>query len=99
VSHFVMQIVSLVSGDQATAFDGQYLEEYDPGRNGHDPHGRPMLAHVKTTPDPHRAMRFKTAGEAMDLWQAVDPRQPTRPDGRPNRPLTAFTITLQRLED
>jgi hypothetical protein len=45
-------------------FDGQYLKEYDPNRNGVDPSGQPMLAHVACTDDPAAALHFEDAGEA-----------------------------------
>jgi hypothetical protein len=88
----VMQIVCLTDGTR-TAFDGQYVVEYDPGRDGVDPTGRPMLCYLRTTPRVQDATRF-TGYDALELWRAVDPRQPTRPDGRPNRPLTAFTVSI-----
>lgn len=77
-------------------FTGLYLEEYDPSRNGLDPAGRPMIAHVMGTSDPSLAMRFDDRLEAWDCWRQVDPREPVRKDGKPNRPLTAFTITVMR---
>jgi hypothetical protein len=80
-----------------TPFDGQYLVEYDPDRSGHDPEGRPMLAHVVTTPHVADARTFPTAVEAWACWRQQSSRWPTRPDGLPNRPLTAFTIEVESL--
>jgi hypothetical protein len=80
----VVRLLGLTNG-QSTEYDGQYLVEYDPGRDG----VRGLLCHLVTTPDVNQATRF-TAEAALTLWRMVDPRKPTRPDGKPNRPLTAF---------
>ncbi|MCV7298060.1 DUF2510 domain-containing protein [Mycobacterium barrassiae] len=50
--------------------------------------------HLVTTPDIQWATRF-SATETVDLYRAVDRRNPTRADGEPNRPLTAFTIETE----
>lgn len=89
----VIRVWGLAGGD-TTGFDGQFLVEYDPNRRGHDPDGRPMLAHVRTTPHPGAALTFPTGVEAWALWRQQSTRWPRRPDGRPNRPLTAFTIEV-----
>jgi hypothetical protein len=34
-------------------------------------------------------------GEWLDLWQRPSTEVPLRPDGRPNRPLTAFTVEFE----
>lgn len=89
-----MQIVGLINGG-ATPFDGQWLVEYDPERDGRAPDGSPMLAHILTTPDIDQARVFDSHAEALDLWRSVCQRQRTRwPDGKPNRPLTAFTVEI-----
>ena len=78
--------------DGPTAFDGQYLMEYDPARPGVDPEGRKMIAHVVTTPDPEKALVFPSMDEALETWRRS---HGTREDCRPNRPLTAFTVTFE----
>jgi hypothetical protein len=83
-----------LDGGGRTAFDGQYVVEFDPGRDGTEPGtGRPMMAHLVTTPRIEEATRYATA-DAFDLWRAVDPRCPIRPDGKPNRPLTALSVNF-----
>lgn len=76
-------------------FDGMWLVEYDPGRPGVAPDGRPMLAHITATDDPAKAQRFTSIADFHDLWRATSGR--TRPDGRPDRPLTAFDVEYVRL--
>lgn len=84
-----------VPGAGATGFEGRWLEEYDPSRPGRDPVGRPMLAHVLATDDPARALRFASASAARRTWMRWDGQ--VRPDGKPSRPLTAFTIEISKL--
>ena len=88
-----IQIISLANGG-STPYDGEYVREYDPARNGIDKHGYLMTAHLVTTPNRDEAMQFAHARDALDCWRQTDPRQPKRPDGRPNRPLTSFTVEI-----
>lgn len=83
-----IKILGLNSG-QPTEFDGKWLMEYDPGRQGFDSTGRPMIAHVKVTDDPAKALQFDDPADALRLWQKPDG---IRTDGKPNRPLTAFHV-------
>jgi hypothetical protein len=90
----VIQIIGLINGG-GTGFDGQFVVEYDPGRDGRDPiTGQPMMCHLVTTPDIDKATRY-SAVEAFELWRSVDPMLPFRADGQPNRPLTAFNVAIQ----
>lgn len=54
---------------------------------------------VTLTSDPGEALRFKDVREALEAWKAPSTVRPIRPDGRPNRPLTAWTAELMRVED
>lgn len=94
----VLKFEGMANGDPGP-FDGQYLLEYDPERDGETPEGRPMIAHILATPDPSKALRFPGAREALECWKRTCERDPTRPDGRPNRPLTAFTVAVVPAED
>jgi hypothetical protein len=94
----VIQIVGLINGG-TTSFDGQYVVDYDPSRNGVEPSsGFPMCCYLETTPDRDKATRFEIR-DAFALYQQVDPRHTIRPDGKPNRPLTAFTVTIEKVSD
>lgn len=83
-----IKIISLNSG-QPTEFDGKWLAEYDPRRQGFDSMGRPMIAHVKVTEDPMMALKFDDPADALKLLMQADGK---RTDGKPNRPLMAFTV-------
>jgi hypothetical protein len=72
-----------------TYFAGGYLVAYDPEVG--------MASLV--VGDKTQALRFADGGEAMALWRSVPSRQPTRPDGKPNRPLTSFTIAIANEND
>ena len=89
---YVMRIRGPVDGTP-TDFAGQYIVEYDPSRAGtHPVTGEPMTVfHLVTTPDPYRA-KHVAESEVTAIWRAVDRRNPTRADGEPNCPLTAFTV-------
>lgn len=87
-----IKIVGL-SGGQPTPFDGQFVVEYDPEHDGCDPDGLPMVCVLRTTPDREQALDLPVH-EATELWKRQCVRDPVRPDGRPNRPLTAFTVEI-----
>jgi hypothetical protein len=90
----VIKIVGLANGEPSV-FDDQYIVEFDPGRDGTEPGtGRFMRCHLVTTPDIREATVFD-AMDAIKLWRSVDPREPTRPDGKPNRPLTAWSVLMK----
>lgn len=71
---------------------GQFVRVYDPDAHG----GR---GHVDFTRNPGEAMHFTTVKAALDTWRVQSTVQPWRGDGQPNRPLTAFTITVTPLAD
>ena len=50
--------------------------------------------HVEFTKDPAKAMQFNSNPEAFDYWRTTSKTNPVRPDGQPNRPLTAYTVEI-----
>ena len=81
-----IQAVGFVNGmpcDHA----GQYLESFDPDAYG----GR---GYVTWTPDLSKAMRFTSVVEAFEMRWRQPTVLPLRPDGKPNRPLTAYTTEI-----
>lgn len=67
---------------------GSYLQSYDPDANG----GR---GDAVWTNDPANARRFDSPVDAWECWRQTSTVQPLRADGKPNRPLTAFTVTIE----
>lgn len=49
------------------------------------------------TNDSSKAIRFETMQAVLDTWKMASRTIPLRPDGRPNRPLSAYTIEPRRL--
>jgi hypothetical protein len=72
-----------------TEHDGRYLLRFDV--DAHDGRGE-----IETTPDIALAMRFPSPRAALEAWKTVSHVRPTRPDGKTNRPLTAFTVEVLR---
>lgn len=65
-----------------------FVEAYDP--EAFDGRG-----FVDFTDDPARAIHFATQAEAIEFWRQVPKSRPVREDGRPNRPLMAFSVEVQ----
>lgn len=85
-NRFGIFIHGLPSG-QPTPVDGKWLSFYDPRAfNGR--------GEIRGTHDPMQALAFPTHGEAIITWQLG---HGTRTDGRPNKPLTAFTVSIEPL--
>jgi len=67
---------------------GQYLADYAPTAHS----GRGF---AQWTEDVRLAMKFDDFGAASRCWRQVPMNRPFRPDGKPNRPLTAFNISIE----
>jgi hypothetical protein len=97
MSRFVMRVVGMAGSyynesemKDVPYPDPCYVEDYDldymEGRG-----------QVKFTADPNQARSWNTAVQAFEAWRTVSPTMPLRPDGRPNRPLTALNITPEEV--
>ena len=53
---------------------------------------------ARVTRDLAKAMRFDDLTTAFEYWRATSKTRPIRDDGRPNRPLTAFSITFREVD-
>lgn len=82
----VIRIIGLATG-VPSPYDGQYVKTYDPEAVG----GRGA---VTTTYDKNKALQFANGADAMAFWRQQSKKYPIRPDGKPNRPLTAFTVEI-----
>lgn len=47
---------------------------------------------------PSRAKKFASAAAAVEFWQTQSTVKPLREDGKPNCPLTAFTVEVISLD-
>jgi len=87
---FLLRVHGRANG-QPFDFPGQYVEKYE---------DHPLPAgEVTFTPAPARAKRFSTSREAALFWQQTNKAMPVRPDGKPNRPLTAFSVEIVPYRD
>lgn len=55
--------------------------------------------HMTFTDDIDKALKFATAGDAIALWGTQSKTKPLRPDGQPNKPLTALTVEIEDARD
>lgn len=70
---------------------GRYLASYDPdGNNG--------FGDLALTADPAKAKRYPSTTAAAEDYRRSSTVRPTRPDGEPNRPLTAYTVEIITVE-
>lgn len=67
---------------------GQYLMSYD-NKTGES----------EWTHDRMKALLFETKMDAWAFWGQTLESDPVRPDGQPNRPLTAFTVMIEEVTD
>ena len=70
---------------------GQYLQSYDP--EAYDGRGDWVW-----TADRAKAHVYPDFLAAFGAWREVPKARPKRPDGRPNRPLTSFSVTFEPAE-
>lgn len=87
VSEVAMRVLGVASTGVDLSEPPCWVEAYDIEAFG----GRGTAT---LTNDPAKALRFPTAVEAMAAWTAVSRTRPVRGDGKPNRPLTAYTIEV-----
>lgn len=91
---YAIRLVGLIAGGE-THHDGRYLKDYNPWVSEIDERGNLALARIETTENPAEAMRFDSPAATRREWTRWDGW--VRPDGRPSRPLTAFTVELARV--
>jgi hypothetical protein len=86
----IIRIVGAADG-RPTPHDGRYLAHYDPDT----PYGTLRLI---STDDVAKAQHFLDAAQLHACYSAISKKQPTRPDGRPNRPITGLTVEFLDLD-
>jgi hypothetical protein len=89
---YALKIVGVPIALTHTPFEvGHYVKVYQANGN----YGRGFL---ETTDDLDKAIHFADAHAALECWRAISTTHPKRPDGKPNRPLTAFSVELIKLD-
>ncbi len=87
-----IRILGLANGEE-TEFAGKYVREYDPHFSTRSTIYDGGL--LRVTNDPSKAKAFSSLTEATEYWkQQAPPPYAIRPDGKPNWPLTAFTVEI-----
>lgn len=85
----IMRIIGAADGTP-TGFEDTFLLNANPDGD----EGRGTLSVTRRI---ERAKHFETQAEALACWKAQSTTHPLRPDGKPNRPLTAFTVEILTL--
>jgi len=88
-----MKWVMEVLGTATEIFDRpRYIENYDV-----DAYGGQGAADL--TLDINKARKFNSFIDVMEAWKTQSTLRPFRPDGKPNRPLTAFSVSPKQDEE
>lgn len=75
-----------------------WVKEYDPNFAPPPPNPPYPNGRVTFTTDPRKAKTFINAVDAWECWRQQSSTIPLRPDGEPNRPLTAFHAEITTLD-
>jgi hypothetical protein len=76
----------------------EWVVAFEPDSSQTDPPTYPTGT-TDSDPDPGKAKRFLSFAEAAEFWKTQSKTVPYRPDGKPNRPLTAFTVEIVVIPD
>lgn len=85
---YSIRIIGLADGRRLDGIDGAWVVDCDVD-------GRQGRGSVIVTREARKARRFDHAHDAWAYWRRESTVVPTRPDGKPNRPLTAYTISVE----
>jgi hypothetical protein len=90
---FVMTLIPLQDTADIDFTNGKrYLKSFDPDAF----FGR---GHIVETRDIRQAKRFVDLGSLFTEWKRQSNIKPLRPDGKPNRPLTAYSMTPEVVKE
>jgi hypothetical protein len=78
--------------DRPAEMAGKYLKTFD--HEAYDGRGYGTF-----TDDPLQAKQFPGITAALEFWNRQSKVRPLRQDGRPNKPLTASTVSFLRFQD
>jgi len=88
---YVIRIISKAD-ETPSECDGQWVMSYD-AHVGPQNDGL-ISGYLITTPELRRAKKFATQQEALECYGQ---QNGLRPDGKPNRPMTAFTVCIESI--
>jgi hypothetical protein len=84
----VIRLLAMADGSPCPVA-GEFVETFDPDAA----EGR---GHLTVTDTLLHAKLFPTAAEAWQFWRQTSRAHPVRlTDGKPNRPMTAFTVSIE----
>ena len=92
--NYVIEIVNLVGSTikEGPKPDGHFVQFYDP--DAFEGRGDLVL-----TASYERALRFGSHRQAWEFYTQTSKTRPVREDGRPNRPLTAFSVQVRPIRE
>jgi hypothetical protein len=76
---------------QILDLNGSYVQEYTAD-------GFEGCGYLKVTADIREAKQYPGIKDVLEEWKRVSTTHPVRLDGKPNRPLSAFTISTVTVE-
>ena len=85
-------MMQVVGGHANSANVGQFLKSID--FETHQGRG-----HVAFTSDVNAAMQFPSHSATLEFYRTQSKTHPTRPDDKPNRPLTAISMLFVEPKD
>lgn len=100
---YAIQIFGMIDGTP-TPFDGKYVSRYEPEKwrledvASLDEMYAKIGEWLDVVDDPRDALQFENPGDAGACWKQETAT--VRPwDGKPNRPLTAFSVAVARVPE
>ena len=88
----LVEVVGSYTHGDPEAVRGSYVKSFDPDAHN----GGGLVTWAKDLSD---AKRFQKLGDAMEFYRQQSTVRPLRSDGKPNRPMTVFTVTFIPTED
>jgi hypothetical protein len=90
INMFAIQIVGTGDGSPCK-YIGQWLQKFDPEAY----RGRGAILCTTNIRD---AMLFDNGADALMFWNTQSKTVPFRPDGKPNKPLTAYSVVIDAFD-
>lgn len=85
-----IRIIGDALGNPVPDSSNRWVSFFDP--DAHEGRGQ-----VNATTDASGALRFGSMVAALETWQQQSSVRPQRDDGKPNRPLTAYSVSVEAL--